>query len=443
MEYREDHAQRLLGPDSGRASGVTLAALLLGDLVGLCRGKAIPVEHLPARFEQGIAWTPGNLALDPFGVIAQSNPFGALGDVQLRPVRETAARVGHGTDAPVDIYLCDVYDDHGRPWLACPRRTLRSVLEALSASAGLTVAVAFEHEFTLLPSDRPAEGGFSLSRLRRAEPFVTRLVDALRAAGCEPESVIAEYGPDQFEVPCAPTDGLAAADRALIFREVVRDVARWCDRRATFAPLLHPDGIGNGVHLHLSLWEEGGRPATYDARRPRGLTREAEGFAAGVLRHLRALCAVTAPSPISSWRLVPGRWSAGRPVCALADREAVLRVPTTFARYPDGRERHCNLEFRAIDATASPHLALACLVRAGLDGIDGELTLDEHGATQGGPGLPRSLREALVAFEDDSLTGGWLSSELWACFSAVKRQELDAATNEDRGTTCRRYCDAY
>src|SRR3546814_4040263 len=93
------------------------------------------------------------------------------------------------------------------------------------------------------------------------------LVTALEAAGVEPEVMIAEFGRDQFEVTCAPADPVTAADRAVVIREIVRETARSLGWRASFAPKTAADGVGNGVHIHLSLWSDDGRPLTREADR--------------------------------------------------------------------------------------------------------------------------------------------------------------------------------
>src|SRR5215207_2254712 len=94
-------------------------------------------------------------------------------------------------------------------------------------------------------------------------------------------------------------DGRAAADRAAAFREVLREVARRLGYRASFAPMADPGGVGNGVHVHMSLVDPDGTPVLYDAGRPGSLSETGARFAAGILEHLPALCAITAPSVIS------------------------------------------------------------------------------------------------------------------------------------------------
>src|SRR5205807_5912036 len=142
-------------------------------------------------------------------------------------------------------------------------------------------------------------------------PGAGEVMAALAQAGVQRGRVCAEYAPHQFEVRVAAREGLAGADRAVVLREVVREVARAHGLRASFAPLLDPATAGNGVHIHLSLRDGKGRPLMYDPAQPSGLSAQGLSFAAGILRHAGALSALTAPSPASAARLVPHRWSAG------------------------------------------------------------------------------------------------------------------------------------
>ncbi len=169
----------------------------------------------------------------------------------------------------------------------------------LESGLGARVRSSFEHEFQLLPapgSDRQTAAlPFSLEAQRRAEPFAANAIGALAEADLEPERFIAEYAEHQFEIPVAPTDGVAGADRAVLLREIVREVARREGTRASFAPLLDPAQAGNGVHIHFNLLDASGRSLLYDADAPAGLSELGGRFAAGVLRHASALSALSPP----------------------------------------------------------------------------------------------------------------------------------------------------
>src|SRR5690606_25321079 len=212
--------------------------------------------------------------------------------------------------------------------------------------AGYELRVSFEHEFVL--RDAPTSAPFSFTRMRAAEPFGSQLVTLLQETGLQPENWLPEYGDGQFEITLRPASALAAADRAVLLRELVRDLARRHGRSVTFAPLLQPDGIGNGLHVHFSLHTMSGEPALYDADAPGRLSAAGASFAAGVLAHAPALTAVTAPSATSFLRLTPHRWSTAGAYLGEHDREALLRICPTAGHAPPAGQ--FNLEFRAADA---------------------------------------------------------------------------------------------
>ncbi len=117
-------------------------------------------------------------------------------------------------------------------------------------------------------TDRPGDA-YALAAFRRGAAFGETFVAALRAAGVDPDSFLAEYGPRQFEVTVAPQPAMVAADQAVITRELARATAARFDARAIFSPKLDPDGVGNGVHIHMSLTHRGkaGRPPMRRSRR--------------------------------------------------------------------------------------------------------------------------------------------------------------------------------
>ena len=350
-----------------------LVALVCCDLGAVVRGRSVFARDLDAHLQDGVGWTPANHALTPLGPLAEPNPFGSVGDLRLVPDPGTRARVPAHEGAPaLELLLCDIVETDGAPWECCPRRFLRDTLAQFEHELDIRVVASFEHEFQLA-CEAPSALPFSLEAQRRAEPFATRLMHALEHAGAAPERFFPEYAAHQFEIPLAPADGLASADRAVIFREVVREVARREGLRATFTPLFDPGEAGNGVHVHVNLLDAAGRSLLYDADRDASLSETGGRFAAGVLAHARALTALTAPSPVSAVRLQPHRWSAGAVCVGLQNREALLRIPPTAK--PGGGEQapQMRLEYRGADASANPHVALAAILRAGLEGMRKEL----------------------------------------------------------------------
>jgi glutamine synthetase len=436
--------------------GDELVAFLYPDVSGLNRGRAVPVRELERRLATGVGWVPADQAITVLGPLAEPNPWGSLGDLRLVPDPATRTRVDLWPDHPaLHFYLCEARTLDGEPWDACPRALLRRMLERLTDETGLRLWAAFEHEFVLSGHVAAPAPPFSMESLRLAEPFGTQLSAALRLAGQELETFLPEYGDDQFEVTCTPREGLEAADAASIVRELVRDVARRQGWRASFAPLVRPDGSGNGLHVHMSFRTADGAPATYDGSRPGGLALVAGRFAAGVLAHLPALCAVAAPTAVSYLRLQPHRWSAATSCLAAGNREAVLRIPTPIGFGGGTATEGTRLELRIADGACSPHLVLALAVAAGLEGIREELDpapvlsgdferlpADER-ERLGLDAVPRSLEQALDAFAADALVRAVVSDDLRHAYCSMKRAELAMLGGASEEEACARYAAVY
>jgi glutamine synthetase len=404
-----------------------LDVIATADLAGICRGRSVPAGSADA-----VGWVPADLGITAFGDLAD-NPFGPLGDLCIRADPGSAVPLP-SVGAEVSLALGDLRYADGTPWECCPRGLLCSTLAQLKADTGLIVSAAFEHEFALSavgPDPASAEHPFSVQALLAAEPFGTELVAALTRAGLEPENWLPEFGRQQWEVTVRPAEGLVAADRAILLREITRAVARLAGRSATFAPT--PPGCGSmsGAHIHFSLWTGDGEPATYGDG---GLSKVALSFAAGIIEHAAAVLAFTAPSVVSYFRLGPGHWSADGARLGGADREAMLRVPG-LASGPE----QTHLEFRAADATANPWLALGALVWAGLDGVN--RALPAPGSTVGA--FPGSLQDALSALEQDEVMSSWLPSDLLRTYLSVKRSEISTMAELSADQVHARYARAY
>jgi glutamine synthetase len=435
------------------ASG--LVALVCCDLGSIVRGRSVFSAELGGHLQAGVSWVPANHALTPLGPVAEPNPFGSTGDLRLLPDPDTRVLVGaNGDESALELVLCDIVETDGKPWECCPRSFLRDTLGELERELGARLSASFEHEFQLLV-DTPPALPFTLEEQRLCEPFPTRVMDALVEAGVEPERFFAEYASHQFEIPVAPAEGVASADRSVVLKEVVREVARREGIRASFVALLDPAQAGNGLHIHLSLRDAGGAPLLYDAARPAGLSELGASFAAGILRHARALSVLTAASPVSGARLTPHRWSAGAMCLAQHNREALLRIPPVVELADTDPSEQLHLEYRGADASANPYLALASIVLAGLEGVRAELPappmldrdpslLDAREAERFGVGaLPKTLDEALQALADDDTARGWMAPLLYDAYVSVKRAELDAARDVDLEELCRRYAAIY
>jgi glutamine synthetase len=425
------------------------------DIAGQVRGKGFPASQLEKRRRFGVGWTPTNIMINCMGGIP-ATPFGPHGDLFLVPAPEGEVVLDFADGTAVERwFLGDILNLDETPWDCCLRSFLKRALTALEQDAGLRLVASFEHEFHLTGAEHRSGDSYALSSMRSVAPFARDFLKALRLNGLEPDTFLPEYGPRQYEITLDPAPGLEAADRAVKLREICRAVARRHDLTASFSPVVTRGIVGNGVHLHFSLQDMSGAPVTHDPDGPGGLAKPAACFAAGVLRHVRALCAVTAPSLISYERLRPHSWSAYWGNLGVRDREATLRIcPVPAVDDIDPRPRF-NLEFRAADAAASPYLQLGMLVFAGLQGIrdslpapaihdgDPETLGAAERARLGIQDLPRSLEEALDALEADAVAQSWLGPTLAQAYLMHKRGEIAMLKDREPNDVLPVYSQAY
>ncbi|MEO0760999.1 MAG: glutamine synthetase family protein, partial [Pseudomonadota bacterium] len=413
------------------------------DLAGKVRGKAFPADDIERRLLRGVGWTPTNVQINCFDGIAES-PFGALGDLLLVPDRGAEVRAVFGTRSE-HFMLGDIVTLEGEPWALCTRAILRRALARLKAVAGVELLAAFEHEFQLRAESPLVGEGYGRAGFEAGRGLCETLMHQLAAAGLAPDSIMKEYGRNQFEVVIGPEPGVRAADAAVILRELTRSTARHLGEAATFTPIRDPASVGNGVHVHMSFLDADGQPVTYDPDRLHGMSRLTGAFAAGVLTYLDAILALTAPSVISYLRLTPHRWSAAYNNLGLRDREASLRVCPVTAKDPAAIARQFNIEYRAADAAACPHLALAAIVHAGCQGIEDDLPapapteedlslLPEAAlAERGLQRLPTTLEQALDRLSDNPVVASWFGEPLMSVYRLHKQSEIAHLADLDTG----------
>ncbi len=411
------------------------------DISGHVRGKGFPARELPGRLKKGIGWTGSNLMMSPAGPIWDT-PFGTAGDFMIVPDPAAEVRVDFGDGSAVEhFFLGDICTTDGRPWECCPRDFLRRALRELEAAAGQHLVAAFEQEFIYTGTDDRPGDAYALGAFRRQGSFGEAFVAALRAAGPIPDSFLPEYGARQFEVTVAPQPALIAADHAVITREMARATAHRLGHRAVFSPKPEPEGVGSGVHIHMSLWDAAGRPATYQAGETMDLSKTAQHFCAGILHHMPAICAVTAPSPVSYLRLVPNRWAPTAIDLLRQDRGACLRICPVFAAGPAETAHQFNVEFRACDASASPYLALGAVIFAGADGIRRSLALP--GPARAAPALPATLGHALDQLAASEAAQHWFGPTHLEAYLRFKRVEAEKVADLSPAELCAHYAEIY
>lgn len=402
------------------AQGVKAVALSWVDNAGVSRVKTVPAARLPHAARRGVGMSPVFDVFTSEDAIASSPTLGGPdGDLRLFPdldrLTVLAAQPGWAW-APADRY-----DQRGAPHPGCQRRFARRMADRAAAEHGLEVRMGFETEWVVDPAGRgPAYG---MTRVVERSDYLRDLYEAFAAQDVAVLQIHPEYSPGQFEVSTAPADPVAAADDLVLVRETVRAVSARHGLRADFAPSVAAGGVGNGCHLHLSLWRDGvnlcrGGPGPY------GMTEEAERFLAGLLHTLPALLAVGAPSPASYLRLVPSRWAGPFRCWGLENREAALRFVAGAPDDPDA----ANAELKCFDAAANPYVLAGAVLAAGLRG-DAPCRLPEpvSGDPAGGchERLPSALPEAADRLAADPALREALGDMLLEAVLAVRRAEAE------------------
>ena len=295
-------------------AGLRLVRFLWCGNDGTVRAKASSLHGLEGRIRSGIGLTVAMQAMNGLDHLQPVPDMGPVGEIRLVPDPDTFRVLPYAPHT--GAMLVDQRTLGGEVAPVDQRGFLRRMADRL-AERGARLEVAFENEFAL--ATRADDGSFvpvdeslcfSTIGMTASQDYVDALAEALDAQDIPLEQYYAELGHGQQEISTVHRPALQAADEQLLVRETIRGVAARHGLVASLAPKPWPENAGNGGHIHFSLWDaEGSRNRFHDASAPDGLSAEARSFIAGVLAHLPALCALTAPSFNSYHRIVPQSWA--------------------------------------------------------------------------------------------------------------------------------------
>ena len=311
--------------------------------------------------------------------------------------------------------ICDVHNPDGTSFQGDPRSVLKRELRRAEL-LGYTFNVGPELEFFLFQTDengRPTTqtsdeaGYFDLGPLDHGESTRREVTLALEQMGFEIEASHHELAAGQHELDFKYAEALHTADNIMTFKLAVKTLAQKNGLHATFMPKPVYGAAGNGMHVNMSLFQNG-RNAVSDESAPNQLSPLATQFIAGLLAHARGFCALTNPLVNSYKRLVPGYEAPCYPAWSTSNRSALIRIPAP-------RGQGTRVELRSPDPTCNPYLVFAACLAAGLDGIEKgltppnpisrniyEMTAEERSAC-GLESLPGTLEAAIRALEADSV----------------------------------------
>ena len=414
-----------------RENNIELIRFLYTDNDGVIRGYAATAESLETDLDTGHQFAVAMLFFSSLDLLVTGTQFGCAGELSGIPDLDTFRILPYVPNEA--MLICDFKNkaDH-TPSQLCARSTLKKLL----ASTEYEVMCSFENEFYLLKRDEngkitPFDKSlcFATSGMNLANPVVIDFIRALKQQGLEVEKYYPEYGGGQYEVVYKFSDALKAADNQIIFRETARGIAKNHGLVASFMPKPFQHAAGCGAHFHISLWKEG-QNLFYDRENEYNLSETGRHFIGGVLQHLKAICAFTAPTVTSYKRLVPHNWASAYGCYGPDNREAAVRIVQSSK---GKEEKTLHLEFKPIDGTCNPYLALTAILSAGLQGIKNKvdpgqgLSVDPADLTEeerekmGIFCLPESLGAAVEALKEDSFFKSVMGEVLYDEYIKLKR----------------------
>jgi glutamine synthetase len=433
-------------------------SLQFTDIVGQVKSVQVPMHQLEEATQHG-KWFDGS-SIEGFARIAESDMFLVPDLSTFAPIPWEPGRDAEGRELATGAarVICDVFTPNGDPFPGDPRWVLRRQLDR-AKDLGYVLNTGPELEFFLLrrnetdvetlPHD--AAGYFDLSEDLGTE-VRKEMMNDLEAFGIKVETAHHEVATGQHEIDFEYADALRTADNAVTFKTTLKAVAARHGLYATFMPKPFFGINGSGMHTHQSLWDlKKGRNAFADPKDGYGLSDVARSYVAGILAHARGMIAVLAPLVNSYKRLVPGYEAPVYIGWARINRSALIRIP----QISQGQLNSTRIELRCPDPASNPYLAFACMLAAGLDGIDRKLTppepveenlyhfdaakLESRKIKQ----LPGTLREALEELRSDPVIAAALGEHVFERFVEAKTEEWDEYRMQVTSWEVERYLEAF
>lgn len=412
---------------------VKFIELWFPDIFGVLKSIEIPATHLADAIEGGV-WFDGS-SIKGFARIMES-------DMYLKPDLDTYAVLPGEEDKRTARFFCDVYSPDGTLFPGSPRALLKRVMAEAKAK-GYEFKVGPEVEFYLFR--RLPDGSITTPEFDTGSYFDSPVGDIgavirkevmleLKSFGIDSERAHNEVGAGQHEIGFKYDDPLTTADRVITLKRIIMEVAHRHGLIASFMPKPLFQKAGNGMHVHFSLFDEKGNPLFFDEKDPHHLSPLAKSFIAGQLAHVKEMVAILDPTVSSYKRLVAG-YEAPVYICwGSRNRSSLVRIP----RYTEGKKASARAELRCPDPSASPYLAFAAMLAAGLAGIDEGLELmpesedsvfdmsKEELDSEGIDVLPGSLAEAVAHFKASRLMRELMGDEMFEKYADAKEKEAEA-----------------
>lgn len=408
---------------------VYFVELWFTDILGYLKSFAITEHELEKAFEEGLGFDGSSIRgftrIDESDMIAFPEPE-TFTILPWKPRERKVARM-----------FATIVEPNGNLYEGDPRNVLRKTLKR-AEKIGFDSYVGPELEYFYLknPNSNPEVldwgGYFDLIPRDEAVDIRHQTVLTLENLGIEVEFSHHEGAPSQHEIDFKYKEALTMADTVMAARLAIKEVAYINGVYATFMPKPLLGYNGSGMHVHMSLFQNG-RNAFFDPNDKYHLSSVAKYFIAGLMRHAKEITLITNQWVNSYKRLIPGYEAPVYISWALRNRSDLIRVPM----YKPGKEEATRIEYRAPDPACNPYLAFAVILGAGLEGIEKEYPLpdpieenvyhmkEEEREARGIENLPGSLIEAIEITENSELVRKVLGEHVFRNFIENKKLEWD------------------
>jgi glutamine synthetase len=423
--YTKDDIKRIAEEEN-----VKFIRLQFTDILGTIKNVEIPISQLEKALDNKMMFDGSSI--EGFVRIEESDML-LYPDLSTWVVFPWTAEKGK-----VARLICDIYNPDLTPFDGDPRNNLRRILDEMKELGFTDFNLGPEPEFFLFKLDQQGEptlelndngGYFDLAPTDLGENCRRDIVLELEEMGFEIEASHHEVAPGQHEIDFKYADALTACDQIQTFKLVVKTIARKHGLHATFMPKPLFGVNGSGMHCNMSLFNEG-KNSFYDTTGNLELSDTARQFIAGIIKHAPAFTAVTNPTVNSYKRLVPGYEAPCYVAWSARNRSPLIRIPAS-------RGMSTRVEVRSVDPAANPYLAMAVLLKAGLDGIKNKLTppapVDrniyvmnkEERVAEGIEDLPATLAQALDQLKSNEIMVSALGEHIFEHFIEAKEIEWD------------------
>jgi glutamine synthetase len=423
--------------------------IAFSDIDGILRGKYISVEKFLSVCESTtgfcdviFGWDANDLAYDNANFTGWHTGYP---DCSAQIDLNTFRKIPWENELP--FFLGDFVDQNGNESTVCPRQLLKKILADAKAQ-GYTPTFSQEFEwynfaetpqsiqdkqFRNLSPLTPGMFGYSILRSSLKNLFFTDLFELLKKFGVPIEGLHTETGPGTYEAAIEHAGILEAADRAVLFKTAVKEIAYKHGIMATFMAKINEQLPGCGGHVHQSLWNEKQTVNLfYDEKDSSKMSELMKSYIAGQLFCLPHLLPMFAPTINSYKRLVEGAWAPTTITWGIDNRTVALRVL-------NGTNKSCRLETRVIGSDVNPYLAMAACLGSGLYGIKNNLKLSQPATVGNGYRdysngvLPKTLDEATQAMKRSDVAKEILGEKFVEHFTQTRewewKQHLKAVTD--------------